>query len=460
MELSKKVNASKHEYGVDKISSLPNLVLQLVLSSLPTTEEVIRTSILSTRWKYVWTSIPSIDIDCSRGSEFSRNKFKKFVDRVLAKGSLDLEGVCLCCSDHYSMQIVQKWIHAVVKRNIKQLHLLFCCGHWLKSIHLPDCLMTCGSLEVFRLYLYKRRLNFLKLTGFSGLRVLELNNFELAYDSVYVYDFLKGLPLLEDLSLIDYMMKKLVFLCISCPNLKNLRLDNRNISELYNIESICGCIEIVCPKLVFFEFGAFEAYKYIFKSLVSLKKVAIHSEDFPYEYMERKFRGNGLLESLSTSIDIFCFSLYPSVVPNLKTLELTTGIHDSPIISKLIRFLTRLPQLESLNLIIEDDHFLWEDWKLDEAERRGILTRHLKTVEFLNFYKEKLILDLARCLLEHGDALEEMIFRRDCEEDEFHERSMETMNQVSKFHKASSNVKLITLNEINYYQLSGKPGKP
>ncbi|CAI9292392.1 unnamed protein product [Lactuca saligna] len=336
MELSKKVNASEHEDGVDKISSLPDPVLQLILSGLPTTEEVFRTSILSTRWK---------------------NKFKKFVDGVLAKGSLDLESVRLCCSDHYSMQIVQKWIHAVVKRNIKQLHLLFCCGHWLKSIHLPDCLMTCGSLEVFRLYLYKRRLNFFKLTGFSGLRVLELNNFVLAYDSVYVYDFLKGLPLLEELSLIDCMMKKLMFLCISCPNLKNLRLDNRNISELYNIESICGCIEIVCPKLVFFEFGAFKAYKYIFKSLVSLKKAVIHPEDFPYEYMERKFRGNGLLESLSTSIDIFCFSLYPSVVPNLKTLELTTGIHDIPIISKLIRFLTRLPQLESLNLIIEEKCF-------------------------------------------------------------------------------------------------------
>ena len=93
---------------------------------------------------------------------------------------------------------------------------------------------------------------------------------------------------------------------------------------------------------------------------------------------------------------------------------------------------------------------------MDEAERRGILTRHLKRVEFLNFYKEKLILDLACCLLEHGDALGEMIFRWDCEEDEFHERSMETMNQVSKFQKASSTVKLTSLNETSYYQLSRK----
>nr|KAJ0187006.1 hypothetical protein LSAT_V11C900463360 [Lactuca sativa] len=329
---------------------------------------------------------------------------------------------------------VQRWIHVVVRRNIKQLHLLFCYGSRFEHIEFPNHLVTCDSLEVLR------GLMLPQFTGFSGLRVLDLNNVELPYKSKLVNNFLKSLPLLEDLSLIDCVINKLKLLCISCPNLKNLRLDNRNISdyeESYDIDTLCGCIKIVCPKL--------------FKSTTLLKKAVIYLEEFPPAFNNNySFDGVFYLESLSTNIDIFCYSLCPSVVikyaldppslPNLKTLELTIGtdFDDIPIID------TRT------------DSFFWEDWKLDEAERRGILTRHLKRVEFLNFYKEKLILDLACCLLEHGDALGEMIFRWDCEEDEFHERSMETMNQVSKFQKASSTVKLTSLNETSYYQLSRK----
>ncbi|CAI9292390.1 unnamed protein product [Lactuca saligna] len=443
MEVSIEANVSKRKDGDDRICSLPDPVLHLILSRLPSTEESIRSSILSKRWRNVWTSVPSIDIDCSRRMEFSTSKFKEFVDGVLAKSSLNLESFRLCCENYYSIYDVEKWIQAVVKRNIKQLHLLFCCGHWLKLRDLPDCLGTCGSLEVLRLYLYSGRVNLFRMTGFSGLRVLEMNNSVLlATCGVYVCDFLKRIS-----DLITGISK-----------------------ELFDIvRTSCGRIEIVCPKLVFFEFGAFTADAYIFRSLGSLKKAVIHPEDFPPEFPDNMFERISDLESLSTSIDILCFSLFPSVVPpqslpNLKTLELTTGTNDTPNINKLVRFLTCLPHLESLNLIIEEvlsynirNVFLWEDWKLDEAERRGILTRHLKRVEFLNFYKEKLILDLVRCLLEHGIALEEMVFRWDCDEAEFHERSVETMNQVSKFHKASSTVKLGFLNEISYYQLSGKP---
>ena len=85
-----------------------------------------------------------------------------------------------------------------------------------------------------------------------------------------------------------------------------------------------------------------------------------------------------------------------------------------------------------------------EYWALDEVETREILTRHLKRVEFLEFdgLKQKLV--IARWLLEYANALEEMVFSWRNEE-MYHEMSTETMNQVSKFYKASSTVKLITV---------------
>ncbi|CAH1448161.1 unnamed protein product [Lactuca virosa] len=362
-----------------------------------------------------------------------------------------------------NISTVYQWIEAAVLRNIKQLHLSFCSEDLFKHIELPHCLVTCDSLQVLRVFLYEQRRFILpNFTGFQSLRVLELKNVEL-YKDYLVKNFLESLPLLEDLSLIDCAINKLQILYISCPKLKNLRLDNRNLfsfEDLYDVDFLCDCIKIVCPKLLFFEFRAFLALKYIFRSLGLVKKAVIHPEEFPSECMDYMFRGNCSLESLSTSIYILCYSLCPSGVPvslpHLKTLELTIG-SDTPVISKFIRFLTHLPHLESLHLIIEEKYIWWEDWKLDEAETRGILTRHLKRVEFLIYYKQKQILDLARCLLEHGNALEEMIFRWDCDEAKFHKKSLETMEEVSKFHKASSNVKLITLNEISYYRFSGKP---
>ena len=80
-------------------------------------------------------------------------------------------------------------------------------------------------------------------------------------------------------------------------------------------------------------------------------------------------------------------------------------------------------------------------WHLEESETINILTRYLKKVEFLEFNEEKTKLEIARVLLEHGNELEEMVFKWG-DEARLHERSMETMNQVSSFKKASSTVKL------------------
>ena len=82
--------------------------------------------------------------------------------------------------------------------------------------------------------------------------------------------------------------------------------------------------------------------------------------------------------------------------------------------------------------------------ELNEVETRRILTRHLKKVKFLKFRGEKEDLAIARILLENGITLEEMVFSWH-NTDKGCKKSVEAMNEVSKFYKASLSVKVITL---------------
>ncbi|CAO2152639.1 unnamed protein product [Urochloa humidicola] len=49
--------------GEDRISALPDAVLQHVLGFLPA-DEVVRTSVVATRWRHLWSSVGRLRIHC------------------------------------------------------------------------------------------------------------------------------------------------------------------------------------------------------------------------------------------------------------------------------------------------------------------------------------------------------------------------------------------------------------
>ena len=177
MTKSEQAKTPKHEDGVDTISKMPDHVLLSILSRLPGTEEVIRTSILSTRWRYLWTSVPSIDINCSRKPLYSDvDGFSEFVYWVLLNKPLDLDSFHLRCDYYYNMVTLRQWIHTAVMRKVKLLDLTFCPKEESEDVQIPHSLVTCDSLEVLKLCLMGYRLCLPKITGFWALRVLELND--------------------------------------------------------------------------------------------------------------------------------------------------------------------------------------------------------------------------------------------------------------------------------------------
>ncbi|KAI9118763.1 hypothetical protein K1719_010208 [Acacia pycnantha] len=81
-------------YKVRRSSSeLPEKVLSHILSFLPT-KEAVRTSVLSKRWEYIWTSIPKLRFH-HHFTEPSMD-FVNIIDRLLRlRGSYDITSFSL-----------------------------------------------------------------------------------------------------------------------------------------------------------------------------------------------------------------------------------------------------------------------------------------------------------------------------------------------------------------------------
>lgn len=85
----------------DRISNLPDPILHYILSlSSPKTIDVGRTSVLGRRWRYLWNSIPYLDLDLENFfwprlknlvMDYGRltDAFKGFINWVLINGSSD-----------------------------------------------------------------------------------------------------------------------------------------------------------------------------------------------------------------------------------------------------------------------------------------------------------------------------------------------------------------------------------
>ncbi|XP_023748986.1 F-box/LRR-repeat protein At3g26922 [Lactuca sativa] len=389
MKKSKRSKVSQRKDGVDLISNMPDAILLLILSRLPSTKEAIRSSILSRRWRNLWTAIPSLDIRYRK--KFKKTKFKEFVYWVLANKTVDLDRFRLCCDDYYSMSRVWRWTHMAVNRNVKQLDVSFYPKDETKAIEFPHCLVTCGSLEVLSFHgsYISSRLSLPRFKGFLALRFLKLTDVDLLDDRVLVEDFLESCPSLEDLFLSDCVLCKLDLLCISCPKLKTLSIDCEDE------DGRCCDIKLSCPKLVDLDLTGHIRCNSFNERLDSLKQAVIEPK-LAGNTISVLFPGISGVESLW--IDLCFFSkcidaAHDPSLPNLKILWLTTTMDDFTM-ENFNQVLKYYPKLKCFKMNIEKDFHGKYQW-LGEAKTKRILSRDVKRVEFFKFNGEqpKLVID-------------------------------------------------------------------
>ncbi|KAL1195219.1 FBD-associated F-box protein [Cardamine amara subsp. amara] len=134
---------------MDRISFLPDDFLLQILSLLPT-KDVLKTSVLSKRWKYLWKLVHKLEyIDCDRNADHGR--FLRFVDRTLLLSmapvleSLHFELVRKCSESDIGF-----WVRIAVERGLRELNFEYGCAIDEPS-RLPQSLFTCGTLVVLKL---------------------------------------------------------------------------------------------------------------------------------------------------------------------------------------------------------------------------------------------------------------------------------------------------------------------
>ncbi|KNA23556.1 hypothetical protein SOVF_023650 [Spinacia oleracea] len=274
---------------LDIISNLPDHVIAHIISFLPTAE-AIRTSIFSSRWKYLWKGITSIRIE---GRESNPDRFANLVEHVLDNcKSTNFLSVELSCPDKIGLSRINAWISAALSCEIEKLVLYFHKYFLDRSKPpLPECVLDCSTLIVLKLDSYFDLRIPESLVCFPHLKSLDFNVILPSQDRV-MHQLFSYCSVLEELSLsglLDSGKVRKINICI--PTLKKLRLCLE-----YSKEGEYDVL-IDTPNLEYLYIQDDSFSRFVVKNLSRLHHVEIMYEAVCIESVEPKHI-NSLLELL------------------------------------------------------------------------------------------------------------------------------------------------------------------
>ncbi|KAI3914468.1 hypothetical protein MKW92_031682 [Papaver armeniacum] len=211
---------------MDQISTLPDDVLVRILLFVPT-EEAVVTSILSKRWKFLWTLIPVLDFDFIRFSE----KFLTLDDDDIKRRFLDFVELLKLLLLKFAM-----------RSNCLTLDLNFSYSNPMSIFEnidmytLPVCFFPHRSVSKLKLTCCKFMPSLYR--GFTSVNVVKLTFVELQKDSVY--DLVSKCPRLEELHLVRCEISS-SFFELNAPesNLKCLVLQSCHGNDSLGFEHAC-----------------------------------------------------------------------------------------------------------------------------------------------------------------------------------------------------------------------------
>ncbi|KAL5730599.1 hypothetical protein ACHQM5_003401 [Ranunculus cassubicifolius] len=470
-----KIDDSKEQRNADRISDLPDHLLCKILYSFDM-KKVVQTSFLSTRWRYIWTSVRILNfnsilfLNSYKRKVRGFDRFMEFVDDVfIHRDDSHVEKIFLYCNDQRVVltRRVYSWLRAAVQQHVQDLD--FRIPYIDSSLSLPLCLFTCDSLKVLKLCFGTSQiwLRLPKLVSLPALKVLHLESIRFVGE-IRTSELFSGSPLLESLVIVrcHFCSSMLKTLIICTPKLKDLVIEYDVHRESYSTEGF-PTIQISAPSLLRLKVKDHFGRDYIIGSLSSIVNVDIDMEKEDTKdlddgtevaaqtkkgYAERAMKFIGAFQNaraltvsplLLEAVSYSPFSQWKSLslqFDNLRVMKLKTWL--CPISIRAINYLLNVsPNVESLLIEVVQGHF-WTTTtitKYEDAEFPLQCMNHLKLVKIGGILRCINGLIFLKALLEKALILKEVVIytskkaRKD-------EKWMELKENVRQITAASSNV--------------------
>uniref|UniRef100_A0A2N9E4T1 F-box domain-containing protein n=1 Tax=Fagus sylvatica TaxID=28930 RepID=A0A2N9E4T1_FAGSY len=228
----------KKYIAVDRISELPDPLLQEILSFLPI-NQVVQSTILSKRWKHMSTSIPVLFY-----SGFYPSGYCNFVEKTIRSRSVKKFSLADSMYKPNSASNVDRWISFLVKNDVEELDLYWFRGLSGRMYQLPQSVLDSKSLTVLTLDGYDQTIHKLVVgcpviqdMTFHRCHKLKSMKFEgLTNAKSIVVEYNHGLEIVELeasnlYSLLIHHHKRCEIKLVSCNNLKRLSLRVPNTTD-------------------------------------------------------------------------------------------------------------------------------------------------------------------------------------------------------------------------------------
>ncbi|XP_050247051.1 F-box/LRR-repeat protein At4g14103-like isoform X3 [Quercus robur] len=420
-KIQKLVKGGDEGEDKDIISKLPDSILLYILSFL-LTKDAVRTSILSTKWRYLWTGMSNFDFNDDLSYEKTKEKnielgtcLLKLVDRVLLHDSAHIQKLRLSFDMPVRLIRPYLWVKFAVMRNVQELDLSLPVR---ATFLLHSSLFTSKSLSKLQLYM-DCVLRLPSSICFSALKMLHISVTFL--DDQSCQELFSGCPVLQELVLYSCVYKNIKSVTISIPTLRRL-----TIYECHSApDDFLNCeIKVYATNLISLSCQTYLTVDLSFCNLSSLVDAFVDVTNWN-DKLQAAHRALKLLagiqgvKSLRISNEtLFCVSYAENIrahIPtfhNLTRLEVYVEPSADPgeyTDETLMDILQKTPSLESLDIPEGLDPrtcLVGEDWILNSVPH--CLRYCLKEFSISNFNGKVAEIELLKYLSKNATILERM----------------------------------------------------
>lgn len=232
---------------MDRISELPDALLLKILSYLPT-KKVVTTMVLSKRWKYLYTFVPTLEYDHNSYQDGEDRSFSRFVYcSLLLHEAPVLRVLSIVLGQNTGAIDIGVFVRTAIKRHARHLMIEIddtCSAETINPVMLPTSLYT-GCTMLVSLWVNNVVLMDLSSTvSFPSLKTLFLKSVKYP-NNEFVPKILAGCPVLENLFVDRCPGDNVNLFVVRVPSLKILLL--KKASDIHSDGFLIDapCLELI-----------------------------------------------------------------------------------------------------------------------------------------------------------------------------------------------------------------------